>query len=99
MNIAAIFSAVIGVINLIPTVQGWVESFVAYYVEKQRAQMRAENLAAIRKAINEHDQRGIEEALGNPNAGEPSGIGGVEFRTGIVGVSDPARSAVDGVVK
>lgn len=86
MDIGTVFSAIIAVINLIPVVKSLIDSFIAYYVQTQIAKMREENAAAIRKAVLEHDQRPIEEALGNPDAGKPSGLPGVEHRTTIPGV-------------
>lgn len=99
MGIGEVFSAIIAVINLIPVVKGLFESFVAYYVAQQIAGMKKENAEAIRKALRDHDQRPIEEMLGNPQAGQPSGIPGVEHRDRIVGVPDQKGSKSDGLAK
>lgn len=99
MDIGSVFSAIIAVINLIPVIKGLFESFVSYYVAQQIADMKKENAEAIRKALQEHDQRYIEEMLGNPRAGEPSGLPGVVIRDGIVGVHNPKGSPGDGLAK
>jgi hypothetical protein len=72
---AAFFSAILGFFNAIPIFANILEMFVKWYVEKQYADMRQENRDAIKRAINEHDQRDAEKMLGNPNVGVPTGIG------------------------
>jgi hypothetical protein len=52
------------------------EAFVAWYIEQRWKSMERGLSDAIRKAIDKHDQRDIEEAIGSPTAGEPSGIPG-----------------------
>jgi hypothetical protein len=86
---STIFSALLAVIQLIPTVEGWVQSFIAFYVVQQINSMKAENRDAIKKAFDEKDQRDLEKAIGNPAAGEPSGIPGTEHRDTLPGVPNP----------
>lgn len=81
-----ILKAIIAVIVAIPTIKGWFDSLVKMYVEQQIASWRAEDRAAIKKAIDEQDQRDIEKALGSSHAGEPSGIPGTEIRETLPGV-------------
>jgi hypothetical protein len=99
LDFGAIFSAIVGIINLIPVVKGWIDSFIAYYVGKQIESMKAENMAAIRKAVHEQDQRDAERALGNPQAGEPSDIPGTVIRDSLPGVSNPKGSSGNGVAQ
>lgn len=82
----SILKAIIAIIVAIPTIKGWFDALVKMYVESQIAAWRAEDRAAIRKAIEEQDQRDIEKALGSGKAGEPSGIPGTEIRETLPGV-------------
>jgi len=61
----------------VPTLKKTWDDIVAAYVNSQIESMTAENLAAIRKAIDEKDQRDLEKALKSPRAGAPSDIPGV----------------------
>ncbi len=79
-------STVLAILKALPILQGWFESFIAYYVSRQIEQMKAENREAIRKAIELQDQRGIEDKLGSDRAGLPSGIPGTETRDKLPGV-------------
>lgn len=67
---------IIALLKAIPIIDGWFQQLVAAYTASQIASMKKENRDAIRKAIIEHDQRGLEEAIGNPNPGEASGDSG-----------------------
>lgn len=79
-------STVIAVIKVIPAIKSWFESLIAAYVAAEIAAMKKENREAIRRAFDEHDQRPLEFAIGNPNAGEHSGIEGTEIRDSLPGV-------------
>lgn len=70
----AFFSGVVAVAKAIPTLDGWLQRFIAWYVDSQIEKMKKENIAAIKRAIAQQDQRDLERALGNQNAGEVSGI-------------------------
>lgn len=83
---AAWLSLLLAVFKAIPILQGWFESLVAGYIATQIAQMKDENRAAIKKAIETQDQRDLEAALGNPHPGEASGIPGTQIRDTLPGV-------------
>lgn len=72
-----IFTGILAIFKAIPVLDQWLEKFVTFYVEQKWKAMLEENRAAIRKALVEHDQRDIEKAIGNPEAGEPSKAPGV----------------------
>ena len=77
---AVVFKILLGILDAIPTVRMFYEAFAAYYIRTKITAMQKENRDAIRKAVLEQDQIDLEKALGNPNAGEPSGIDGVIVR-------------------
>lgn len=64
----------------IPILKDFVERFITFYVAQQIAHMKQENRDGIRKAVFNHDQRDLEKAVGNPNAGEPTNLPGIELR-------------------
>ena len=82
----SVFSIIIAVIKAIPIIKEWFDQLAAYYVEREIANMKTANRESIAKAIKEHDQRDLEKAIGNPNAGEKSNLGGTEIRDSLPGV-------------
>ncbi len=78
----------IAFLKAVPALKNWFDSLVALYVARVLASMKAENIAAIKAAIDTHDQRRAEAALGNPTPGEPSGNPGTEIRDNIPGVNE-----------
>lgn len=85
-GIAAVFGGLVAFFKAIPIVNSWVQTFVVWYVNSQIDAMKAEDVAALKKAVIEKDQRDLEKAIGNPNAGGASGIPGVEHRDTLPGV-------------
>ncbi len=88
MTVAGVFSAILAVIQAIPAVRDLFERFVSFYVERRIASMKQENRDAIRRAFTEHDQRPLEEALGNPNPGGHSGVPGTQVVDRLPGVNE-----------
>jgi hypothetical protein len=58
------------------------DDLIAFYLSAEIKSMRAGNRAAIRKALEMHDQRDVETAIGNPSAGEVSNAQGSIIRPG-----------------
>ena len=83
----AAFGAILAIIKAIPIIDSWVQKFVGFYVERQIAALKVEIRNAIKKAVEVQDQRDLEKAVGNANAGEPSGLDGVVTRDDLPGVS------------
>jgi len=90
--VAVIFSGLLALIQAIPVVDKWVQQFIVYYVSKRKNEMKAENTAALRKALDEKDQRDLEKAVGNPHPGEPTSFPGTELRDTLPGVPDSKGS-------
>ncbi len=88
MTGAEIFALILGIVKAVPIFNSWVEKFVAFYIEKQISDMVRQNREAIRKAIDGHDQREAERALGNPNPGGPSNVPGVVIVDSLPGVKN-----------
>lgn len=76
MTISAIFNFLLALFKIIPVLKGFWDDLVTMYIERQIENLKAENKAAIRKAIDEKDQRDIEKLLGSDHTGMPSGISG-----------------------
>lgn len=72
-------SIILGILKVIPILDAWFQALSKAYIEDRIAGMKKENRDAIRKAINEHDQRDLEKAVGNPNPGEASGDAGAQI--------------------
>lgn len=66
-------------IKMFPAFKQFWDDLVSLYVQEQISQMKKENREAIKKALESHDQRPVEELLG-PGAGEHSGLVGSEIR-------------------
>ena len=73
---ASIFGALVAFARAVPILDSWLQQFVAWYTQTQMASMKKENRDAVIQAVKDHDQRPIEVVIGNPNAGEPSGVPG-----------------------
>ena len=82
------FATIIAIIKAIPTIKSWVDQLMVLYFKSQVASLRAADREAIRKAIDEHDQRDLENQIGSNNAGKPSGIAGSHYTSNIPGVTD-----------
>lgn len=78
--------AVLGLVQAIPILDKWMERLVAAYVASRISSMQQENREALRKAIELHDQRDLEAAIGHPSPGAPSGIPGTTLRDSLPGV-------------
>jgi len=72
----AVISAILALAKAIPIINQWIEELTTAYAVSKMAALKKENLDAIRKAINERDQRDLEKAVGNHHPGEPSGDAG-----------------------
>jgi hypothetical protein len=82
----AFFSAIAAVAGAIPIFDKWLQQFIAWYVQNKIATMIKENAEAIRKAVQEQDQRELEKTMGSSTAGEPSSLPGTEVRDSLPGV-------------
>lgn len=81
-----ILSTVLAILRAIPTLKAWFDWFVAEYTRREIAAMKVEIRAAIRKAIDEQDQRDLERAMGSTKPGKPSDLPGVELVDDLPGV-------------
>ncbi len=83
--------AVYTIIKAWPTLKSWVESFMKFYVEREIANMKKEDREAIKKAINEQDQRDLEKQIGYSKAGEASGLPGAVIVDSLPNVGMPKK--------
>lgn len=93
----SIITGIVGLIKAIPVFDSWFQQLAALYVQSAIHSMQKENVDALRKAINEKDQRDLEKAIGNPNHGAPSGYGTI--RDSIPGVPKSPGSAGSNVAQ
>lgn len=77
-----VIAAIIAIAKAVPVIDSWLQQLVAAYTAARIASMKKENRDAIRKAVQEQDQRDLESAVGNPNPGEPSNAPGSEIISG-----------------
>lgn len=80
------FQAILSLLTTLPWLKQKVDEFIAWYVQIQIDSMKKDIQDGIRKAILDHDQRDLERAIGNSNAGEPSGIPGTSIVDDLPGV-------------
>lgn len=69
-------ATVLSLIKAFSALDSLFQLLMVAYTQSQIASMKAENLAAVRKAIADHDQRDAEKAIGNPTPGGASGEDG-----------------------
>jgi len=79
MGFVEIFGFVYALIKAIPVLDKAVRGFIAYYSVKQIEWYRKELHEAIEKAVKTGETRDIENAIGSPRAGKPSGQTGADF--------------------
>lgn len=72
-----VISAILAVAKAVPVFDSWIQQLITSYVNSAIDRMQYENWTAIKKAVNDKDQRDLEKAIGNPAAGEPSGFGDI----------------------
>ena len=77
-----IFLAILNALGAIPAIKDMLESAIAAWTASRLAGMAEDNRKAIKDAVALHDQRPIEEVIGNPEAGNPSGVPGSVFVPG-----------------
>jgi hypothetical protein len=60
------------ILKAIPALKDAVDRFIAFYVQQEYLAMKKANQDGIKKAIEQHDQRSLEAAIGSTKAGEVS---------------------------
>jgi hypothetical protein len=81
MTIAGAISLLTAIFKAIPTMEAWWESLVIAWIKYKNIQLKKETIQAIKEAIKDQDQRGLED---EEHSGKPSGIGSI--RTSLPGV-------------
>lgn len=84
MTFASVFSFIYALLKAIPVLEKLVRDFFVFYAIKQREWYEKELHDAIKKAINTGETRDLENAIGSPRAGAPSGHDGSDY-------SDPSK--------
>jgi hypothetical protein len=84
-------AAVLAIFQAIPILNDWLKQLVALYIQQSIKELHSNDLEAIRKAINDHDQRDLEKQIGNSHPGEPSHLAGTELRDSLPGVPGPDK--------
>lgn len=88
-----ILSAIVALIKAIPIADKWAERLFVAYKAYQRDRTLKDNREAIRAAIEDNDQRKLEEVIGNPHPGTPSGDPGVVVRPILSGLSNATNDS------
>lgn len=81
-----VLSIILLVLKAIPSLKSWWDELVSLYITTQIDNIKADNLEAVKIAINQQDQRKLEMAFGNPQAGERSTIAGSQIVNSLPGV-------------
>jgi hypothetical protein len=80
------FAVILALLKAIPTLQKYFDQFLAWYVEREIASIKKEYRDAIERALASCDQRPIEEAMGNHNAGSIAPHAGTSIVDSLPGV-------------
>lgn len=83
---SAFLSALLAIFKAVPTLKTWWDQLLTMYVKHSINEMHEADKEALRKALNEHDQRDLETQLGSTISGEASGAPGTELRDTLPGV-------------
>lgn len=67
------------ILKALPALKALVDRFFALYAQQEYRSFQKAVQEGIRKAVDEHDQRDLEKAIGSPKAGLPSGVPGSTF--------------------
>jgi hypothetical protein len=79
----SVFGIILAVLKAIPVLDSWFQQLTVLYFNAQVSKMKAENRDAVKKALDEHDQRDLEKATGNSqHSGEHSGETSSEIISG-----------------
>lgn len=81
-----VIALIISVSKTFLAIKEWVDLFIVEYTKEQVKDMKKENRDAIKKAIEQQDQRDLEKSMGSTKVGEPSGIQGTEIVDTLPGV-------------
>lgn len=87
-----VFGFIYAVIKAIPIVKDWFDKFMTWYIAQGVAHLKEADREAIRKAIDEQDQRDLEKQIGDREPGEAShlpGTGIVDILPGVVQNPNP----------
>ena len=72
MTIASVMALMLAIFKAVPTIEIWWERLVVEYIKLSKLKIAKDNKAAIIKALQDDDQRGLED---EDHSGRPSGIG------------------------
>lgn len=86
MTTTSILSLLLAIFKAIPTLKSWWDDLLVMYVTKAKNDITKDNVEAIKRALNEHDQRHIETQLGSETSGKPSGVEGTIIVNSLPGV-------------
>lgn len=69
---ASVLSLLLAIFKAVPALKQWWDQLLAMYIAKSIADMHRDDKAAIKKAIEENDQRDLERQVFNSTPGERS---------------------------
>ena len=72
MTVSSVMALLLAIFKAVPTIELWWVRIVTEYIKLKGMQIARENKAAIIKALQNDDQRGLED---EDHSGKPSGIG------------------------
>lgn len=83
MSFTSIIAGILALAKAVPIIDSWIQQLSTAYLQQQISTMKQANIDAIRLALVAHDQRGLENAIGSPTAGLPSGDAGSTIISGL----------------
>lgn len=79
MTFASVFGFIYALIKAVPILEKAVRDFLAFYAIKQKEWFYEELHKAVEKAIKTGETNDLENSIGSPRAGKPSGDSDSEF--------------------
>lgn len=90
-----ILNILLAAFKAVPMLKEVWERLLLMYIEKKQAELAEEIRLGIYNAVAQKDQRGIEEAIGAPNAGKPVEIPDSQIVDSLPGVTPhPPRNGM-----
>lgn len=87
------WNSLLYIIKLIPALKSAWDSFISWYVKKEIDKMKEDDKKALRKAVDEQDQRDLERQMFSIEPGAKSNLPGTTIRTELPNVGMPSAEA------
>jgi hypothetical protein len=86
-TVGTILNILLALFKAVPVVKAMWDRLLLMYIEREAAKLDEEIRLGLYNAVAQKDQRGLEEAMGNPNHGKPVDIEDSQIVDSLPGVT------------